>query len=290
VQNRSTLQLIYQQLATVAYVGLPECILALAIVTTLSHIRTWVYNRNDKRALTWSILYGLPTAIFLVLSLITIGCSMVKVDFNLPSYMVVARGLAGYSYGLIALLYSQLGVPQERDRLQQKDAMMAELNRQYAINLAESNQQHESMLANVRREKEELTAKRHQDNALLTAKIDGQTSEIEQLKALLVEYKNTERELINAVHKSSEDALQAYSEECLNWLRSGTKTVSLEEITRYTGHSKRKIEGAITKGYLQTASRNKELILVSSLVTWLKSVQPSTGKTEETPMLHIVNE
>jgi len=96
--------------------------------------------------------------------------------------------------------------------------------------------------------------------------------------------------LINAVHKSSEDALQAYSEECLNWLRSGTKTVSLEEITRYTGHSKRKIEGAINKGYLQTASRNKELILVSSLVSWLKSVQPSTGKTEETPMLHIVNE
>src|ERR1700694_4747612 len=49
------------ELATVAYVGLPECILALAIVTTISHIRTFAYNRSDKRALVWSILYGVPT-------------------------------------------------------------------------------------------------------------------------------------------------------------------------------------------------------------------------------------
>jgi hypothetical protein len=119
---------------------------------------------------------------------------------------------------------------------------------------------------------------------------NSQNSEIDHLKTVLSESIHAQTAMQKALHKSDDTALEGYSEECAHWLKSGVKTVSLEEITRYTGHSKRKIEGAITKGYLQTASRNKELILMSSLVIWLKTVQPSTGKTEDPPMLHIVNE
>src|SRR6267154_4802332 len=47
--------------ATAAYVALPECILGLAFVTLISHVRVWLYNKRDRAALAWSILYGLPT-------------------------------------------------------------------------------------------------------------------------------------------------------------------------------------------------------------------------------------
>jgi hypothetical protein len=93
--------------------------------------------------------------------------------------------------------------------------------------------------------------------------------------------------------KSDDIALQAYSEECLNWLKGAGKSVSLDEITRFTGITKRKIGVAIDRGTLQTASRNKELILTSTLVPWLRSLQKVTispdGRTDEFPALRLVN-
>jgi hypothetical protein len=313
------------QLATVAYVGLPECILSLAIVTTLSHIRTFNYSdKKDWAALTWSVLYGLPTFIFLALSLYTIGCSLLSMSFELPPYMIVLRGLAGYSYGIIALLYSQLGVPQEKDRLAKKDETITKLGQDNTLSLATLRQEKDliiaelqrkadEMIAKLRQEKDAIIAKLQQDNEFnlakinqekdfmiaqlsleneqMQTKIDSQNGELEIQKELLAESKTAQTQLLNAVHKSTDEALQAYSEECNQWLKSGVKTVTLDEITHFTGHSKRKIDAAITKGLLQTASRNKELILMSSLMEWLK-ITPAPapkGEKETTPLLHVVN-
>jgi hypothetical protein len=269
-------------LATAAFVGLPECILALAICTTIGHLRIWVYNKRDYRTLCWAVLYGLPTLVFLGLSLYTVGSSMLQIGFTLPPGMVVVRGLAGYTYGVAALLYWKLGTPQEVDRLQQKDETIAALQAEMQTALTELRTELITTVANLRAEKDAMIAKLHQDNQSLAATIESQSAEIAQEKSV-------KERLQSAVDKSEDAALGAYSDECITWLKSGAKTVSIEEITRYTGFTKRKIEGAISKGMLQTASRNKELILLSSLVMWLKSVQPSTNKNDETPLLHIVN-
>lgn len=227
------------ELATAAYVALPECIVALACVTVISHIRMWLYDHTISSGI-WSLLYGLPTLVFLVLSVITLGCSVASTHFIMPEPLVIVRAIAAFMFAFTSLLYTRLGVPQERDKLQEKDDCIA-----------------------IEREK----------NA-------DQSGEIEKLKADLLTSKNAQTALLNTAYKSDETALQAYSEECLNWLKSGVKTVLSEEITRFTGHSKRRIETAITKGYLQVSPRNKDLITVSSLVIWLRNTPPSdTGIT-----------
>ncbi len=115
------------ELATAAYVGLPECILFLASVTVINHFRTWWYNRKDRIALTWAIAYAIPTTAFLVLSLFTLGSSVLNVQFEMPGILIVIRALAGYLFGFIAFLYWSLGVPQEADRLKEKDDFIGQL-------------------------------------------------------------------------------------------------------------------------------------------------------------------
>ena len=269
VPEQTTIHL--SQLATVAYVALPECILALAIVTTLSHIRVWAYSgRKDKAALTWSVLYGVPTIIFLVLSLITIGFSMLSVTFQLPPYMIVIRGLSGYGYGLIALLYTQLGIPQERDRLQQKDGL-----------LAQTSQANEISIATLRNEKDMLIVEaQKQINAL--------TDELAKANALIAPMQKQIEQIANLSNNGHEDALQAYSEGCKAWLAGDAKTVSIESIMEFTGHPKRTVMNAIRAGKLQTHSRNRNLVAVPSLVEWLAKTPPTMTR-EEVTKLHIVN-
>jgi hypothetical protein len=240
--------------------------------------------------LAWSILYGLPTLVFLILSVYTIACSVVSVGFQLAPGWIIVRALAAYMFGFVALLYWQLGQPQETDRLQLKDDTIANLQKENGVKLADLGKEKDDMIADLRHKADIIIADLRKEKQSLEATIVIQKAEIEKQNELLAESKTAQSELIKAIHKSDEAALQAYSEECNRWLKSGVKTASLDEVNRFSGHSKRKIENALSKGILQSAPRNKDLILMSSLVNWLKTVQPSTGKTDEAPLLHLVNE
>jgi hypothetical protein len=70
------------EIATAAYVGLPECILFLASVIVINHVRVFWYDRKNKIALVWAVFYGLPTLVFLILSLFTLGESVLSVQFQ----------------------------------------------------------------------------------------------------------------------------------------------------------------------------------------------------------------
>lgn len=269
------------ELATAAYVALPELILALACVVTISHVRLWLYDRKNYAAFIWSVLYGLPTLVFLVLSLVTLGSSVLSVNFRLPVPLVVVRALAGYMFAFTSLLYTQLGLPQERDRLQKKDALLAALRNEKDAFIESLRHEKDALIEHIHQEKDALLAEAHRENNRLNEIIQGQRAELQEDKELLAESHNTQMELLKAMNKSSEAALAGYSEECINWLASGVKTVSIEAINHYTGHSKRKIANAITMGNLQTASRNKELVLVSSLVDWLKKTPALLTKDDQ---------
>lgn len=311
-------------IAKAAYVGLPECILPLAIATTINHIRIWDYNHKNGRsigwAVAWSVLYGAPTLTFLGLSLWTIGCSVLKIGYTLPDWMVVTRSLGGYIYGITALLYWIIGKPQETDRLNEKDGLIARLKQEIIEKLALLQQEKDAIIADLTQEKAALVVQSQQEKATLTAQfqqekasslsslgsnkdaaiaqlrqenttfrvqLDGNKREIDRLNQLLEEYKSERQQLITTINRGSDEALQAYSQDCLEWLKSGIKTARMEDITRFTGHPKRKIETAITKGLLQTSTRNKELILIETLVNWLKNTPAPEHKTE--PSLHVVN-
>jgi hypothetical protein len=268
------------EFATAAYVALPELILGLACVVTIGHIRVWMYNKKDYRAAIWALMYGVPTLVFLTLSLITLGCSVTSTSFIMPEPLIVTRALAGYIFAFTSLLYTQLGTPQERDRLADKDITIATLTQEKTILQNESKSEQDKIMSDW-----------HQDAARLNAIVSQLKEEIENQKELLTESKQTQTALLKAVNKSSEDALAAYSEECQNWLKSGVKSVSIEDINHYTYLPKLKIRTAIKNGPLQVSPRNKELILVSSLVEWLKHTPAPPAKVDPdtAPMLQIVN-
>ncbi|MGH2478252.1 MAG: hypothetical protein ACRDHW_01140, partial [Ktedonobacteraceae bacterium] len=115
----------FTYLATTGFVALPECIVGLAMITTIGHIKMW--RVGGSSSVLWSILFGVPTLIFLVLSLVTIGCSVANVTFVMPVFFVVVRALAAFIFAFSAFMYEFLGKPQERERLLEKDGMIAGL-------------------------------------------------------------------------------------------------------------------------------------------------------------------
>ena len=247
-----------------AYVILPVFILPLGVTTTLTHLRSWRYTRTFLHPSgIWFALYLLPTFTFLVIDVCIIGNSNTE-HYVLPDLLVTFRSIMAYTYGLIAIIYYYIGKQQEVDRLQEKDTIIDQLRQDNAVSLATLVREKDTIIMALRRE-------------------------TESQKELLAEYKNAHKQLLNAANKSDETALQGYSEECVNWLKSGVKSVTFEDITRYTGHSKRKIDAAITKGSLQKSTRNEKLILVTSLVEWLKST-PAPVVKEEPKILQFPSE
>jgi hypothetical protein len=207
----------------------------------------WFHAREDIRPLAWGILYGLPTLVFLILSVATLGFSVANAAFQMPVSLVIARAIAGYMYAFVSLLYTQLGTPQEVDRLKDRDQIIAGLRKH----------------------------------------IEVLTGELTEQKRLSESAKRAKAELETELNRSSDTALEAYGQDTIAWLRSGIKTVSVEEINRFTGHSKRRIKNAIDARKLLIAPRGDNLILVSSLRKWLEEVPPPEIKAES--ILHIVN-
>jgi hypothetical protein len=302
--------------ADMALVGLPELLtftLILRVIHLVSLMRYQGTNPLKNLTTLWLVTFGIPILVFFVITLIALAYSLADIGFQLPTWAVVVRGIAAYCYGIATLVYEKKGKTQERDRLEQKDNLIAQLREQSATALAELRQQKDTFIADLRLEKDTIIAQLTSDfttqratmiaqfNAQCQAlrdEIARQNDEIDRLNTHLAESRTAQTQLIKAVSKSTEDALQGYSDECKTWLKGEHKTVIIDEIVRYTGHSKRKITAAIKSKHLETSTRNKELVLVSSLREWLERTPAPTGETSgetagETephlPVLQLVN-
>jgi hypothetical protein len=318
------------KLATSAYVALPELILCLACNTTYGHVQTWRYNRQTSAAV-WSLLFGIPTLIFLLLSFVTLSNAVLSSTFELPPWLVVLRANAGYVYAISSLLYLRIGKDQEVDRLRKKDSAYQDMYqhmlvkiRFYASQLHAQKTQYgkekqglseQIHLLNIRLETEQALLKNSKEQRIQLATILKETqetldkktdearkreaiitqlqnennalnAEYSKVKAILEQTKNQYSELKSSLDKTSEDALEAYSAECIKWLNNDDKTATLDEIIKITGHSKRKVEGAYNRGEFKLSPRNKDLILKSSLAQWLRENQPK----ETEPKLKVVKE
>lgn len=101
------------QVSVIAFSVLPELIVASAILTTYDH---WsVYAQTKRRdALVWSIAYTLPTTVFAVMTIITLSTfvdvqSTANISPTATGWMLVTRCLAGWTYALAQMIYSQRG-------------------------------------------------------------------------------------------------------------------------------------------------------------------------------------
>lgn len=245
-----------------AYVILPVCILPLAAITTYRHVRTWIYLGEWVCSSTlWCLLYGLPTLMFLIIDICIIGNSN-NVHYTLPSPLVTGRSIMAYSYGLTAIIYHYVGKKQEVDRLNEKDVFIDQLEEKVRLLI---------------QEKEEIIAKGQEQIAILRL-------EVAKAKAAWETEQKQKANLQKEINIAHESALEAYGEEVKNLLTGDDKTVSIESIMQLTGHPRRTITNAIRGRKLAVSSRNKELVLISSLSEWLKETPPSA------PQLRIVNE
>jgi len=231
------------EISTAAYVGLPECILPLACVVTINHIRTWWQSRHPV-SIVWAVLYGLPTIVFLILSAFTLGHSVLSTDFRLPDWMIVIRALSGFLFAITALLYWQLGKEHDADRLAKKDAEIDRLNQE------------------------------------LEAKHRAYSIEIENMTQLLKTSTLQVNRLAEKASSLDRDVLALYPKVQSIWIESGVKTVTLNEIAEVTGLSKQRINAAAKADKFQKDNRNKDKVRVSSVIEWLKTlpvVESSNG-------------
>lgn len=275
-------------LATVCYVSLPIFIVGLATILTVQQVKMWKIN---KTSIVWSILFGLPAITFLVMDMFTIGAAVANVDFIMPQPFVVIRALSAFTFAFSSFLYNGLGKPGERERLATKDGLLATLRTEMTAALQKLAEEKEQIIAGLLGEKKTLLATFNQEKESLLAKIDVQRDEIESLKSLLTETQKGFTELHRAVNKSEDTALEAYGEECVAWLKGPAKSAKAEEITRYTGIGTAKINNALKRGDLKVTPNNKELILMSSLIQWLRNLASSDRKTDPNiPALRLVND
>jgi hypothetical protein len=70
------------------------------------------------------------------------------------------------------------------------------------------------------------------------------------------------------------------------WLANNRKTVTLEEIIEVTGHTKRRLSKAV----LRRSSRNPELVLISSVLEWLKTAPIPTHNESQNDAPRVMNE
>jgi hypothetical protein len=85
---------------------LPEIIVYHAIAVCYQYWHDTFSDRAHRGAhCTWAVLYSLPTLAFLAMTIYTL-CSFVSIGhtFAAPSWVLTARVLSGWSYGLVSLI------------------------------------------------------------------------------------------------------------------------------------------------------------------------------------------
>jgi hypothetical protein len=216
-----------------AFTALPILILGLGITTTYEHIKAYILTKA-KGSLVWGVFYGVPTFIFLGIDVWTIASAVTNHTYTLPNFIVVARSLGGYSYGIIAMLHMFIGAPSYGDKL-------ADLNRQ----IAELESLNKDLISRFEREKESL---------------------LTELKSS----KERTNRLAERALQAGLEGLSHWSIETIEWVKTMGLTVTIDEIEEKTGLSKRKINSA----NIRSTPRNKEKFYRESVIDFLKKNRP----------------
>jgi len=243
MDEKQSVQISY--IATTIFTALPELIVMMALVTTINHCKDIRFQKDKWYTFVWPILFGLPTLVFLFISVLTVSCSVLKVNYVMPDWGIVSRALSGYVFAVVYLLYEKLGEPcyaSERKGLEAEvDQLQARID---------------MLVADHSAEKQMLIAEHSMKIEDLTTMLKTQSQQVNLLaeKASSLELRG----------------LENYPKVVNDWIEKGAKTVSLGEIEVTTGHSKRQINAAVKSGKLAKDNRNKGLIRVSSVIEWLK--------------------
>ena len=159
------------------------------------------------------------------------------------------------------------GFSKHIDELNAKIEEITEKFAQEKQTLIENFQEEKSLLLeNFSQEKEKMLREKH----FLQEKIAEQNEKMDMLKSSFEEEKTRAKRLISEIEKSKESALDALPE-ALSILAKTKKSCTLEEAIKASGVSKTRISNAINREEIKVSTRNKELLIVASLIDWLKN-------------------
>ena len=262
------------ELCSIAFTILPELILIISLAEVWKHVRM-IRRGGGKPSFAWMIAYGIPVFFFLVMSVFTLGTAVVtgpNIDtVSLPSWVLIARAMAGFSYCIIQALYKK-GDDYGSLFDQLKDECKAALNAVHSVEqrLCQMEQDHQQ---HIRLLSEKL--------AIAHEQIEIASQEKQQL---LVSMQQQKAQNITA-------SLEGKPIEIVEWLRSiGRTTIDITEVNAKTNISKRKLDSAVKRGAIRP-TKNKEIVFVDSLITWIAqefSITVSSPSAEEEPMLRVV--
>lgn len=252
-------------LAITAFSIVPELIIIPLIITCYSH---WalVVRRKSKPAVLWGVLYTLPAVVFLFVTITTISSFVSAkgtIDVHLDGTQLVIRCLSGWWFSTVNMLFAQSGKQQYADMLDEKDAKITEITETFAAEKYRINDEftkHQSAM-------EESFHKQKADMEDVIERLKG---DLGTVTVRLEEQSNQARRLAQRAESLERNGLEDYPNVIKEWIDKDVKTATIDQIAEVTGHPKRKL----IKVPFQRHNRNKDLIIVSSVVDWLK-VTPS---------------
>jgi hypothetical protein len=184
----------------------------------------------------------------------TLTASSLQIGYAMPATLIATRALAGYVYGFLSMLFVLIGEPDTADYVA---GLKEDYNQKVTALSKEIDQrqnQFEETMEQVKREFE--TTLNEKDRELNELRMLSK-SQNEHVKAL------TEKASSLARHD-----LANYPKVVSELIETGKATVQIDDAVTLTGISRRRLNNANLKRH----SRNRDLLMVNSLVEWLKTL------------------
>lgn len=244
-------------LSVIAFSALPELIIIPVTIICLTH---WfeAIQRKSKVSATWALCYTIPTVVFFVMTIAAIttfvstgGSTLVPID----GPQLVVRCLAGWMYAVVNMLFKKLGEPHYASNMQglktaltQKQEEIQQLKSQFEQTLIAKQNEFEYQLSEVTY---------HSKN------------QIEHFQNLLDTQNEHVKKLSERAFSLERNGLENFPKVVSELIDQDVKTVSVDRLSELTGISKRRINANKS---LQRHSRNRDLIMVNSVIEWLKAM------------------
>lgn len=297
------------QIVMIIFTVLPELVMIPILLTTSDH---WSMARRtrDRKSYGWFIAYAALTCLFITLTLILLSSLQSGIKENTTQNtgaLFILRCFSGLSYTIIQRLWDGKGKENYTSQFDRLTQALETLRQQSTDALANLTGQKDKALDDLRREKDRalVTLRTEKDEALekLRAemqarliKLEGEYQESLRIISEQHEALKSQASRVNGlellVNKSSDSALEAYGEECQNWLNGESSHFLISEISRYTGHSWQKIRAALKAGNLEKPrgrlKDRDDRVSRDSLIPWLIDNVPMEQNTDDIPVIHAV--
>lgn len=253
----------FSELSISAFTALPEIILGLAVVTTYGQIKAYcLHGRNSS--LTWSILFGLPTLVFAGLTIWTLCASALQIGYIMPAFLIATRVLAGYVYGFVTMLFVLIQEPDNAD-------YVTGLKSDHSSEVATLNDKIVMLNNTIEESKVDFADAIEQFKCDFEVRLNEKDSALNELRMISKSQNEQVKQLTDKASSLVRHDLANYPKVVSELIETGKATIQIDEAVNLTGISKRRLNNANLKRH----SRNRDLIMVNSLIEWLKTVPVS---------------